>query len=190
MTGDGEGETRWVLAEQRLGRTELEVKLDKGFAEGTYAVYVEFDHLAAQVGFTAARRTAGQYCALLKNQLSGSSRYSLAPTEDASRSGDPRRKRDLEGTFLSFGIETADGRYHDRAMREHFRLALLRTGQAWDQAQAHADGHRRHARQEKFRRKLANLLEGEGYAQLDGAVRERLLDEVPALAFPARGMEL
>jgi hypothetical protein len=190
MTEDGEGEPSGVLAQQRLGRTGLEVKLDKGFVEGTYAVYAEFDSLATQAGFTAARRTAGQYCALLKNQLSRSPGYHLGETEDATRSGDPRRRRDLEATFLSFVIETADGRYHDAALRQHFRLGLLRAGQAWDQAQARADGHRRHSRQEKFRRKLVNLLEGEGYAQLDGAVRERLLDEVPALAFPPKGMEL
>ena len=68
-------------------------------------------------------------------------------------------------------------------------MALLRAGQEWDQAQAGADTQRRHSRQERFRRQLATLLEGEGYARVDGAVKERLLKEIPALAFPARGIE-
>jgi len=38
MTEDGAGETIWVLAHQRLGRSGLQVKLDNGFAKGTYAV--------------------------------------------------------------------------------------------------------------------------------------------------------
>jgi len=41
----------------------------------------------------------------------------------------------------------------------------------------------------KLRRRLAELLEGEAYAHLDGATKERLLSEVPALAFRPRGME-
>src|SRR5205085_2531018 len=55
MTEDGAGESYGLLADQRLGRTGLAVKLDRGFAEGTYGVYVEFDELAARAGFTAAR---------------------------------------------------------------------------------------------------------------------------------------
>jgi len=37
-----EEETYELLAEQRLDRTGLEVKLDRGFAEGIYGVTVEF----------------------------------------------------------------------------------------------------------------------------------------------------
>jgi hypothetical protein len=186
---EGAEETYGLLAEQRLERTGLEVKLDRGFAEGTYGVTVEFDDLARRAGFADAHRTVTKYCTLLKDQLSRMPGHSLGETEDASLTGDPRRKRDLESTFLSFAIDTADGRFHDAEVREQFRLALLRTGQSWDQAQAGSDAHRRHSRREKFRQQLARLLEGEGYAQVDGAVKERLLDEVPALAFPARGTE-
>src|SRR5262249_21645991 len=88
-------------------------------------------------------------------------------TEDPSQSGDPRRKRDLESTFLSFTIDTADGRFHDQAVREQFQLALLWAGQAWDQDQAGVQGHRRHSRQEKFRQQLARLLEGDAYMWVD-----------------------
>jgi hypothetical protein len=69
MTEEGAGEQFVLLAEQRLGRTGLEVKLDKGFAEGTYAVYVEFDDLAGKVGFAGAHRTARKYCDRLRGQL-------------------------------------------------------------------------------------------------------------------------
>ncbi len=190
MTEEGAGEPFGLLAEQRLGRAGLEVKLDKGFAEGTYAVYVEFDELAGKAGFATAHRTARTYCNRLRDQLNRLPGYSLGEIEDASRTGDPRRQRDLESTFLSFTIDTADGRFQDRTMHDHFRLAMLRTRQAWDQDQAKVQAHRRLGRQEQFRQQLACLLDGEGYAQLDGAVKERLLSEIPALAFPAKGREL
>ncbi len=186
---EGAEEAYELLAEQRLDRIGLEVKLDRGFAEGTYAVTVEFDALERRAGFAEAHRIARRYGTLLKNQLSQLPGHSLGETEDASRTGDPRRKRDLESTFLSFTIETADGRFHDAEMRKQFRLASLRAGQEWDQAQAGAEMRRRHSRQEKFRQQLAHLLAGEGYQQVDAAVKERLLEEVPALAFPARGRE-
>ncbi len=48
MTGIGDGESGAALAEERLRRTGLQGKLDKGFAEGTYCVYVEFDDEALQ----------------------------------------------------------------------------------------------------------------------------------------------
>jgi hypothetical protein len=96
MRGDGEEESCGVLADQRLGRLGLQVKLDKGFAEGTYCVYVEFDDLAARAGFAAGRRTAGEYCNLLRSELGRSRGYTLGKIEDASRTGDPAGKRDLE----------------------------------------------------------------------------------------------
>ena len=151
---------------------------------------MQFDDLAEKAGFAAAHRTARQYCDRLRGQLDRLPGYSLSDIEDASLTGDPRRKRDLESTFLSFTIDTTDGRFHDKAVREQFRLAMLRAGQAWDQDQAGVQAHRRLGRQENFRRQLADLLDGEGYAQIDGAVKERLLSEIPALAFPARGREL
>ena len=151
---------------------------------------MEFDDLAEKAGFAAAHRTARTYCDRLKDQLNRLPGYSLSDTEDASLTGDPRRKRDLESTFLSFTIDTGDGRFQDRTMHDHFRLAMLRAGQAWDQDQASVQAQRRLGRQETFRQQLAGLLDGEGYAQLDGAVKERLLREVPALAFPARGRGL
>ena len=189
MTGGSEEQSYGVLAEQRLGRRGLHVKLDKGFEAGTYCLYIEFEELSDRVGFAAARRSAGEYCALLKEHLGRLSGYALGETEDNSRNGGPRRKRDLELTFLSFPVETSDGRFHDTAMREQFRVALLRAGQAWEQAEARGQTHRRHTRQERFRQQLAGLLDGEGYAGMDAATKDRLLEDVPALAFPPRGVE-
>jgi len=57
------------------------------------------------------------------------------------------------------------------------------------QAQAREQTHRRHGRQEQFRRQLARLLEGDAYAAVGAEAKERLLAEVPALAFPPRGVE-
>jgi hypothetical protein len=188
MTGDGEGETSCVLADHRLGRRGLQVKLDKGFDEGTYCLYVEFEQLAERVGFTAACRSAGEYCTVLKEQLGRLPGFALGETEDASRTGDPRRKRDLELTFLSFPVEMNDGRFHDAAMQEQFRVAFLRAGQEWEQADARGQTHRRHSRQERFRQQLAGLLDGDAYAAVDAATKERLLAEVPGLAYPPRGV--
>jgi uncharacterized protein YdaU (DUF1376 family) len=190
MTGVSDGENSAALADERLPRTGLEVKLDKGFAEGSYCVCVEFDALATRVGFAGARKKAGEYCALLREQLRRLPAYTLKKIEDTSRTGDPRRRRDLEATFLSFAIETDDGWYHDRAMQKDFRVAFLRAGQAWDQAEARAQAKRRDSRQEKLRRQLDGSLAGEAYAHLDAATKERLLHEIPALAFPPRSMEL
>lgn len=186
MTADGE-EAYELLADHRLGRGGLDVKLDKGFADGVYCVYVQFEEAAARMGFAAARRMAGEYCTRLKGQLGRSPGFTVGATEDGSRSGDPRRRRDLELTFLSFPITADDGRFHDAAMKESFRLAFLRTGQAWDQEQARAESHRRRSREEDFRQRLARLLDCEAYAGVGAALKERLLEEVPGLAFPPRG---
>jgi len=185
---DREGENYEPLVEQRLGQSGLHVKLDKGFEQGNYCVYVEFDALSTRTGFRSAHRQAMEYCALLKGELSQLSGYSCGETEDASRSGDSRRKRDLETTFLSFPIETNDGRFHDSVLKEQFRVAFLRTGQALDQTQAQAQTLRQHTRQEKFRQQLDRLLHGEAYLAIDAAVKERLVAEVLALAFPPRGI--
>jgi hypothetical protein len=114
--------------------------------------------------------------------------YVLGETEDASRTSDPRRRRDLELTFLSFPVLTSDGRFHDAAMREQFRVAFLRAGQAWEQEEARGQTQRRNTRQERLRRQLAALLDGDAYAAVDAATKERLLAEVPVLAFPPRGI--
>ena len=60
MTAE-DGESSAVLVEQRLGRQGLEVKLDRGFEDGGYCVYVEYEVLASRIGFTAARRQAGEF---------------------------------------------------------------------------------------------------------------------------------
>lgn len=46
MTAE-DGESYEALVEQRLGRQGLEVKLDRGFKDGVYSAYVEFDALSA-----------------------------------------------------------------------------------------------------------------------------------------------
>jgi hypothetical protein len=127
---------------------------------------------------------------LLKGELARLGPHVLGETEDASRSGDPRRKHDLELTYLSFPILTIDGCFHDDGMKKDFRLALLRASQQWDQTQAQAATQRHVSRQEAFRLRLEVLLANAAYAQVDQATKQRLLEEVPALAFPPRGREL
>jgi hypothetical protein len=189
MKSDREGEADGVLTDHQLGRLGLRVKLDKGFEDGTYCVYVEYDDLAERIGFAAAHRSAVEFCRLLKGQLQQLPGYDLGRTEDASRTGDrSRRKHDLEATFLSFPVQTHDERFHDDDMRKHFRVAFLRAGQAREQAEALEQTQRRHTKQDRFRQQFAALLDGEAYAGLDPAVRERLLAEVPGLAFPPRGV--
>ncbi len=152
--------------------------------------YVEFEGLAARVGFTAAHRQAAEFCALLKAQLDQHSRHSIGDIEDASRTGDPRRRRDLELTYLAFPVLTADGRYHDDAVKEEFRLALLRAGQQWDQVQARADTRRHAGRQEAFRTRLAALLAGDAYGHMDDATKKRVAGRVPAAGVSAAGAGL
>jgi hypothetical protein len=179
-----------TLAEHRLGRTGLVVKLDRGFEQGVYGIVVDYDELAGKVGFSAARRRALDYAARLKGQLSRMDRYEVEEMEDASQSGDQRRKRDLESTFLSFAVTTDDGRWRDPDMKERFQVALLRTDQQRDQMQAREDARRRDGRRQAFRRRLDTLLSGEPYRTIEGATKERLLAEVTDLAFPPRGREL
>ena len=190
MIGDGEEDFGEALAEHRLGRTGVQITLDKGFEEGVYCIYVNYGSLASRVGFLAAQREAQHYGALLKNHLSRITDYGLGEMEDASRSGDPRRRRDLESTFLDFPVVTDDGSWHDDAMKQQFRVALLRADQEWDQAQARSDSHRRQVRVEAFRRRLGTLLEGESYRHVDAATKERLLADVTALVFQPKGREL
>jgi hypothetical protein len=189
MTEDAEEESHGLLAEQWLGRSGLVVQIDRGFEEGTYGVYVRYDDLAERVGFAAARRKAGEYLALLKEQLSWAEGYEAGRTEDASRHASAGRKRDLEATFLAFRLTARDGQFHDEDVREQFRVALLRTGQAWEQQEAREQSARRDRRQEEFRGRLARLLESAAYKELDQGTRQRLLDDVPGLAFPERGMD-
>ena len=70
------------------------------------------------------------------------------------------------------------------------RSTLLRTAQQWDQVQAGADTQRRAGRQDAFRQRLGALLASERYQHLDKETEELLLDEIPPLAFPPRGLAL
>jgi hypothetical protein len=187
--GQGPGKSGGVLAEKRLRRSGLEVKLDKGFANGTYCLYCEYDQLASRVGFVAARRTAMAYCALLKKHWGQPAGWELGETHDDSRTGDPRRKYDLEATFLWFPIHADDGRFRDEAMRHDFEVAALRAGQAWDQSQAKAQDQRRSASCAEFRRQLADLLKGPAYVHLDEGTKERLQRDMAQLVYRPRGLE-
>jgi len=151
MSIEGDEESWDVLDEYRMSREGLQVKLDRGFEAGTYCIYVEFSDLASRVGFTAARRRAGDYCSLLKAQVDRFAGHSLGETEDASRSAGRGRRRDLELTFLTFPVVMADGRFRDNAMLQEFRSALLRTGQQWDQIQARSDTQKQDSRRDAFR---------------------------------------
>jgi hypothetical protein len=178
-----------ILCEEPLRRLKSLVKLDRGFDSGTYCIYFEYDGLADDQGFTAARKAARDYASLLRKHFGAGKEFTVGKIEDHSESADPRRKRDLECTFLSFPVEYADGRWHDAAMKKHFQVALLRAGQAWEQAEAGVQARRHHTRQEQFRQRLDALLDGESYAHLDAAIKMRLAEEVTKLAFPTRGID-
>jgi hypothetical protein len=187
MTAE-DGKCGELLVDQRLGRQGLEVKLDRGFESGVYCGYIEFEALASRVGFAAAHRRATDYCTLLWTQLARLTKHSVGEIEDPSYMGNPRRKRNLELTYLTFPIFTCDSRCHDNAVKEEFRLALLRAGQQWDQVQAREDTRRHASRRDAFRANLGSLLASDAYSQLDEAAKQRLLDDVTALAFPPRGL--
>jgi hypothetical protein len=68
-------------------------------------------------------------------------------------------------------------------------MALIRAGQAWEQEEAREQAERRYERQDEFRDRLAELLEGAAYAGLEATTKKRLLKEVPGLAFPVKGWE-
>lgn len=82
------------------------------------------------------------------------------------------------------------GGRRDAAIKERFRIALLRADPEWDQHQAGADERRRGSRREQFRQRLGTLLEGKAYRQLEAATKECLLTEVTALIFPPKGRGL
>jgi hypothetical protein len=187
MTELGEEEEYAPLVEHRLGRTGLVAKLDKGFEKGVYCLYVEYAGLADGIGFKAARRQALAYCSRLQMQLASTEGYRLGTLEDPSESNDPRRKHDLENTFLSIAVTSEDGSWHDMAIKDKYRVALLRADQAWDQMQAGRDEERRDNRRERFRQRLGTMLDGEAYRHVDAATRERLLAEVTALVFSPMG---
>ena len=178
-----------LLAAHRLGQTGLAVKLDKGFEPGVYGITVEYGEAAGRLGFTAARWQARHYATGLHGQLSRLAGDTLDDLDDASLGAGPGRKRDLESTFITFALTMEDGNWHDDAMKERFRTALLRAEQEWDQHQARVAERRRDSRREKFLQRFSTLLEGEAYRQIDAATKECLLAEVMALVFPARGQQ-
>src|SRR5689334_22380815 len=143
--GEGEEESFEVLAEQPHPPMGLRVKLDKGFESGVYCVWIEYELLAERIGFAAAER--------LYEQMGRMAGYRLDVIKDYSHSGDPRRKRDLENTFLSFALTSNDGRWHDAAMKRQFQIAPLRADQEWDQHQAREDAQRRDRRRETFQQR-------------------------------------
>ena len=179
-----------TLAEHRLGRSDLVVKLDRGFEPGVYGVTLEYQSLSDRVGFAAARRQALEYAARLHGQMARTEGYAIDDIDDASQSGDPRRKHDLECRFLYFGLMSEDDCWHDDDIKERFRIALLRADRERDQHQAGMNERRHDDRRARFRQKLETLLEAEAYRQLDGTTKERLLAEITALAFPPKGREL
>jgi hypothetical protein len=190
MTDWSDEEPYESLATHRLGRSGLLVKLDRGFEPGVYGICIEYRGLADKIGFTAARRQALDYAARLHRQLAGLAGYALDAIEDDSRNGGPGRKRHLENQFLYFALTSEDGRWHDDAIKERFRIALLRADQERDQHQAGLDERRRDDRRERFRERLETMLAGEAYRQMDGTMKERLLAEVTALVFPTKGRGL
>jgi hypothetical protein len=177
------------LVEHRLGRSDVLVKLDRGFKQGVYGICLDYASLAERVGFTAARKQALDYAVRLHGQLARVVGYAIDDIEDASRDGGPGRRRDLDCRFLLFALTSEDGRWHDDAITERFRIALLRADQQRDQHQAGVNEQRRDDRRGRFRQRLEALLEGEAYRHVDAATKERLLAEVTAMVFSPKGRE-
>ena len=75
------------LAEHRLGRSGLILKLDRGFEQGVYGICIDYAPLAERVGFTAARRQALDYAVRLHGQLARVEEYTIDDIEDDSRTG-------------------------------------------------------------------------------------------------------
>lgn len=190
MADQGGEESYESLVEYRLGRSDMVVKLDRGFEPGVYGVCIEYAPLAEQIGFTAARRQALDYARRLHRHLAGTTGYAIDAIEDDSRSGGSGRKRDLECRFVYFALTSEDGHWQDGAVKERFRIALLRADQERDQRLAGLDERQRDDRRERFHQRLSALLDGEAYRWMDAAIRERLLAEVTALVFPPRGREM
>ena len=134
-----------MMAEHRLDRMGLVVKLDRGFKKGTYCIGVEYDELAQRVGFGAARRAAREYCDQVKAHLARVTGSGIGETDDAARAAGPGRKRDLEATFPCFPVTPDDGHSNDAAMTKQFRVALLRADQECDQSQARGNALRRNS---------------------------------------------
>ncbi len=126
MPGNEEPEAAQVLARLPVHGRKIRVTLDKGFKEGVYCIHLEYDDLADAKGVPSASKTAMDYASLLRMRLSEFAGYSVGELDDASRHAGPGRRRDLESTFVSFPVEYADARWHDREITERFQLALNR----------------------------------------------------------------
>jgi hypothetical protein len=179
-----------TLVEEPLPREGLLLKLERGFDPGIYCVYVHFDDLASRVGYVPARRRAEEFCRLLANQLDRFAGHSSGEIKYAAGIDVFEPRRQSETMVVGFDTLRADGRYRDKVMMDHFRLAVVRAGQEWDQRQAQGGTQRQDAKRDSFRRQLDTLLGGDAYRHLDVDTRVRLLEEVPPMAFPARGHEL
>ena len=185
--GEGGEEPYELLAEHPHPPRGLRVKLDKGFEPGVYCIWIEYDLLAEKIGFAAARRKAVAYADRLCEQMGRMAGYSLDGIEDFSHSGDPRRKRDLEQTFLSFALTSNDGLWHDAALKRQFQIAPLRADQEWDQHQARWEARRRG---QAARDVPGTLGYGAGGRILPAPGQRdegRLLVEVTARGLPAQG---
>lgn len=190
MANEGDRESLDPLEKHRMSREGLLVKLDRGFEKGDYCVYVEFDELSSRVGYAAARHRAGEFCELLKTQLDRFAGHSIGEMTDAIGVGPMQRRKEKDYHHVVFPVVMNNGRFHDNAMLQEFRAALLRAGQQWDQLQARTIAQKLDGRRDAFRVQLGQLLAGDVYQHVDKVTKDRLLDEVPALAFPPRGYEL
>jgi hypothetical protein len=84
----------------------------------------------------------------------------------------------------------ADGRHRDAALIREFHTARARAGQQREQSKAGVEAEKDDKRRDAFRERLGALLARDAYSHLDGATKERLLAEIPPVAFPPKGLEL
>jgi hypothetical protein len=103
--------------------------------QGYYLVRVAFDGLLPQLGFLAARQKALAYGVFVQEALNDRGGCFVGDIDGLSRRGRPRKKLDLERTFVSFLIKSDDGSGYDAFMAKRFRRSLRWADQLW-QAQS------------------------------------------------------
>ena len=179
-----------VMAEHRLDRMGLVVKLDKGFKKGTYCIYVEYDELAHRVGFAPPAVRRGNIATRSRRIWAGSQGAALAkPMTHRVPLGQVGNATWRLHSCL-FRSRPDDRHSNDPAMTKQFRVALLRADQECDQTQARSNALRRNKRRTTFQERLATVLAGEAYQHVDAVTKERLLADVTGIVFPATEREL
>lgn len=121
-----------AIAQLRLGRYGLHMKLDRGCSKGTYNVFVEFEELAGRVGDAAALGVALDYCDFFMFELVKSSELMLGWIGQTMPAARARRKGVRKANCLTILAFTGNGRWQDDVVKEDFLGAVSWSAQLWD----------------------------------------------------------